>query len=324
MARFGKIAGAPRLPCSAWHGESPPWSCCWPMEPVSRLPSSTSFRAFASMQPSQATTGFHRRGIISSASSLTFELAPGGVMFRKIKAAGPAACAMVLGSAVLLGQVLKAQTVPGAGASSPVDTGTSAVDGCVECELPIVLRQTVEAGKTAVGTKVEARLVMATMIKGGVLPRGAVISGEVTQSVAKSGNSPSRLAIRMDSAQWKSGEAKFKLYLTGWYYPPAPMAPPPNLSYGPPGDNRNWGGVNPTVDTTDPPNPSQRLSTQQDNGVNVDAPASVTSKGRVPMKNVKSASGADGSVVLVSSRSNIKLDKVTTYVLAINELLPGK
>jgi len=66
------------------------------------------------------------------------------------------------------------------------------------------------------------------------------------------------------------------------------------------------------------------LSTQQDNGVNVDAPASVISKGRVLMKNVKSASGADGSVVLVSSRSNIKLNKVTTYVLAINELLPGK
>ncbi len=244
-------------------------------------------------------------------------------MFRKIKAAGPAACAIVLGSAVLLGQVPKAQRVPGAGASSLVDTGTSAADGCVECELPIVLRQTVEAGKTAVGTKVEARLVMATMTKGGVLPRGAVISGEVTESVAKSGNSLSRLAIRMDSAQWKNGETKFKLYLTAWYYPPAPMVPP-DLSYGPPGDNRNWGGVNPTVDTTDPPNPSQRLSTQQDNGVNAGAPGSIISGKRVLMKNVKSASGADGSVVLVSSRSNIKLNKVTTYVLAINELLPGK
>ena len=147
-------------------------------------------------------------------------------MFRKIKAAGPAACAIVLGSAVLLGQVPKAQEVPGAGASSLADTGTSAADGCVECELPIVLRQSVEAGKTAVGTKVEARLVMATMMKGGVLPRDAVISGEVTESVAKSNQSPSRLAIRMDSAQWKNGVAKFKVYLTAWYYPPAPMPPP--------------------------------------------------------------------------------------------------
>ena len=90
------------------------------------------------------------------------------------------------------------------------------------------------------------------------------------------------------------------------------------------GRQRNWGGVNPTVDTTDPPNPAQRLSTQQDNGVNADAPGSIISSKRVLMKNVKSASGADGSVVLVSSRSNIKLNKVTTYVLAINELLPGK
>ncbi len=244
-------------------------------------------------------------------------------MFRKIKAAGLAACAIVLGSAVLLGQAPEAQKVPGAEASSHADTGTSAADGCVECELPIVLRQTVEAGKTAVGTKVEARLVMATMINGAVLPRGAVISGEVTESVAKSNNSPSRLAIRMDSAQWKNGEAKLKMYLTAWYYPPAPMAAP-DLSYGPPGDKRNWGGVNPTVDTTDPPNPAQRLSTQQDNGVNADAPGSIISSKRVLIKNVKSASGADGPVVLISSRSNIKLNKVTTYVLAIDELLPGK
>jgi len=190
--------------------------------------------------------------------------------------------------------------------------------------MPIVLQQTVEAGKTAVGTKVEARLAMATMINGTVLPRGAVISGEVTTSVPKSNNSPSLLGIRMDSAQWKNGEAKFKVYLTAWYYPPAAPMAPPDLSYGPPGDRRNWGGVNPTVDTTDPPNPAQRLSTQQDNGVNAGAPGSMVSSKRVLMKNMKSVSGADGSVVLVSSRSNIKLNKVTTYVLAINELLPGK
>ena len=239
-------------------------------------------------------------------------------MFRKIKAAGFVACAIIFGSAVLLGQAPKDQKVSEAGAS-PADAGTSAALDCVECELPIILRQNVEAGKTAVGTKVEAQLVMATMMKGGVLPRGAVISGEVTESVAKSGNTPSRLAIRMDSAQWKNGGAKFKVYLTAWYYPPAPM-PPPNISYVPQGDRRNWGGTDPTVDTTDPPNPAQRLSTQ-DISAHADAPATFISKNRVLMKNVQSASGADGSVVLVSSRSNIKLNKVTTYVLAINELL---
>ncbi|HYK50664.1 MAG TPA: hypothetical protein VEU94_13130, partial [Terriglobales bacterium] len=62
-------------------------------------------------------------------------------MFRKIKAAGIVACAIVLGSAVLLGQVPNAQKAPGAGGSSVADTGTSAAEGCVECELPIILRQ---------------------------------------------------------------------------------------------------------------------------------------------------------------------------------------
>jgi hypothetical protein len=44
----------------------------------------------------------------------------------------------------------------------------------------------------------------------------------------------------------------------------------------------------------------------------------------VLMKNVESTPGTDGSVVLVSSRSSIKLNKVTAYVLAVGELLPGK
>ena len=244
-------------------------------------------------------------------------------MFRKIKAAGLAVCAIVLGSSALLAQAPKAQDEAGNKTPSPVATGASAVTDCAGCELPVILRQNVEAGKTAVGTKVEVRLMMATMIKGGVVPKEAVISGEVIESVAKSGDSPSRLAIRMDSAQWKNGGAKFKLYLTAWYYPPAPMASP-DLSYGPQGDRRNWGGTDATVDTTDPPNPAQKMSTHQDTGMNVGAPASVISMKRVLMKNVKSASGADGSVVLVSSRSNIKLNKVTTYVLAVNDLLPGK
>ena len=62
-------------------------------------------------------------------------------MFRKIKAAGLAACAVVLGSAILLGQVPEAQKVPEAAVSSLTDTEASAAHGCVECELPLVLRQ---------------------------------------------------------------------------------------------------------------------------------------------------------------------------------------
>ena len=58
--------------------------------------------------------------------------------------------------------------------------------------------------------------------------------------------------------------------------------------------------------------------------MNADAPASIISKNQILIKNVKSTSGADGSVVLVSSQSNIKLNKVTIYILTNDELLPGK
>jgi hypothetical protein len=74
-------------------------------------------------------------------------------------------------------------------------------------EFPVVMRQSVDAGKTAVGTKVQAKLVAATLLNGVVVPRDAVLSGEVTESVAKSKTDPSRLAIRMDTAQWKKGSA---------------------------------------------------------------------------------------------------------------------
>ena len=75
-------------------------------------------------------------------------------MFRKIKATGLAMCAIILGSAVLLAQVPTVQEEPRNKASSPAAVGTSGASGCVACELPIILRQSIEAGKTAVVTKV--------------------------------------------------------------------------------------------------------------------------------------------------------------------------
>jgi len=50
----------------------------------------------------------------------------------------------------------------------------------------------------------------------------------------------------------------------------------------------------------------------------------VISGKRVAIKNVKAESSADGELVLVSTRSNIKLNKVTTYIAASKELLPSK
>lgn len=194
------------------------------------------------------------------------------------------------------------------------------------CELPVILRENVVAGKTPAGTRVEAKLVVATLLKGGVIPRGALLSGEVIESVARKDGQPSRLSIRMDSAQWKNGLAKFKVYLTAWYYPLAPMAPQ-DLSYRPldaQNSNKNPGGT----DYTEPRNPmsQQKWPPQQntDNGMNAATPASTVSHDRVVMKNVESARNKDGSVELVSQKNNIKLDKLTTYVLAADELMPGK
>ncbi len=48
------------------------------------------------------------------------------------------------------------------------------------------MKQDVTAGKTPVGTKVQAKLQVATLVDGTVLPKNTVFSGEVTESVAKS------------------------------------------------------------------------------------------------------------------------------------------
>jgi hypothetical protein len=42
------------------------------------------------------------------------------------------------------------------------------------------------------------------------------------------------------------------------------------------------------------------------------------------MKNVDASTNNDGTLALVSKRGNIKLDKLTIYVLASGDLLPAK
>ncbi len=53
-------------------------------------------------------------------------------------------------------------------------------------EFPVTMRQKVVAGKTPVGTKVEANLTIATLVDGKVIPMGATFSGEVVDSAANS------------------------------------------------------------------------------------------------------------------------------------------
>jgi hypothetical protein len=72
------------------------------------------------------------------------------------------------------------------------------------------------AGKTDLLTS-GGETVLGTLLNGTVISKGAVLSGEVIESMAKSPTEPSRLAVRMDSAQWKNGSAPVKFYLTPWY-----------------------------------------------------------------------------------------------------------
>lgn len=195
-------------------------------------------------------------------------------------------------------------------------------------EFPVLMRQNVTAGKTPVGTKVQAKLVVATLVDGVVVPRDAALSGEVTESSAKSATDPSRLAIRMDSAQWKNGSAPIKVYLTAWYYPETTM-PAQDLSYEPAdaarNDKKNWNGMGTYPDRNNAVSQQKFPGRDTDNDTGLPLPStSGISKHRVLMKNVESTRNSDGAVTLTSTHSNIKIDKLTTYVLATGNLLPMK
>jgi len=226
------------------------------------------------------------------------------MLFRALK--------VVLGSAVLLSQVLLSQV----SLAQPKPAARNLPAGL---EFPVIMRQDVAAGKTPVGTKVQARLVVATLVSGVVVPEGAILSGEVTESMAKSETDPSRLAIRMDSAQWTNGSAPIQVYLTAWYYPAATPAADQDLSSGLPDAGNNprprMGGAYPGQR-----NPTSPPFSGSDTG---SSPAPDISKHRMLMKNVGSTRASDGAVTLTSRRFNIKLDKQTTYVLATGDLARG-
>jgi hypothetical protein len=227
-------------------------------------------------------------------------------MFSETIAIGRAGVTLALGSIVLLGQ-----SIPAGPSSSSL------------LEFPVIMLQKVTAGTTPVRTKVQAKLALATLVGHAVVPQGAILSGEVTESVPKSATDASRLGIRMDSVQWKNGSVTIKAYLTAWYYPVTTtlqdLSPDPD-----PQDNvsiqrrRRRGAANPTY-----PNPSASApgrGTGTDPAPAPPSPEHGISKHRVLMKNVELARNNDGAITLISKRGNVKLDKETLYVLAGNPL----
>lgn len=186
-------------------------------------------------------------------------------------------------------------------------------------EFPVIMRQSVTAGRTPVGTKVQAKLAVATLLDGQVIPRNAVFSGEVIVSVAKTANIDSRLSIRMDSAHWKNESASVMIYLTPWYYPTRNQMGQ-DLQYGPSQPaSRTWNGAGAY------PDPHSKIykpfpEGDTDKGGSVpDTPSSSISNHRAPIPEMHSERDPLGGIALVS-HSAIKLDKLTTYVLATGDL----
>jgi len=184
-------------------------------------------------------------------------------------------------------------------------------------EFPVMMRQSVVAGKTPVGTKVQAILSLATLVSGKVIPDGAVLSGVVVESIAKSGAGPSRLSIRTESVHWKTGSLAFTAYLTPWYHPVQLTLGEDHFDDRPNAEHskHTWAAYN--------PNPSDALVFPSDSDQahlkTAPPPAMTVSEHRVMMKGVLMERDRNGGQTLVSSRSNIKLDKSTTYVLTTVE-----
>ena len=183
-------------------------------------------------------------------------------------------------------------------------------------EFPVVLQQSVEAGKTPVGTKIQAKLAVATLFHGILIPRDAVVSGVIFESVRKSANTPSRLGIRMENAKWK-GEATcmMKAYLMPLYYTMTTQSAQglPNGSPDPE-DSRTLNGPAQSSSPMNRPFPDNAEASQ---GAIPAVP--VLSSRPVSMKNVEIEPVEDNGVALVSKHANIKLYKMTTYVLAAIE-----
>jgi hypothetical protein len=194
------------------------------------------------------------------------------------------------------------QTAPApAAATSP----TAVIDW------PVTFTQNITAGINAVGTKVQAKLLIATLAGDKVVPEGAIFSGEIIESQAKSSTEPSRLAIRMDTIQWKdAGLFPVKLYLTHWYHPFKST-----LNQQGPATEYPQGKIGLRA-----PSPDQRpgvILNNPESGV-----GSLVSPQPRPIAKVEAVSGNDGAIVLTSLKSNIKLDKAITYVLADKDLGP--
>lgn len=237
---------------------------------------------------------------------------------------------MFSGKSIVIGALLLAGVPGNATLLAQTTSATPAISPATE--FPVLMRQKVEAGKTPVGTKIKAKLTVATLVNGVVIPEDAVLSGEVIESAPRSSQDPSRLAVALDSAEWKDGPARgsvtlaTKIYLTAWYYPLAilPSEPSDVMSGSLGSHTQHPGGAAPYPNPNTRDSPSYpRGNTDASNNPAPEKPLARISPHRELLKNVESTNGAEGILTLTSTHSNIKLDKSTTYVFAAGDLGAG-
>ncbi len=183
-------------------------------------------------------------------------------------------------------------------------------------EFPVILQQSVEAGKSPAGTQVQGKLAAATLFSGTLIPKDAVTSGVIVQSESKKGEDRARLAIRMNTVSWNGGWAPIYAYLMPLYYP-ATGRPESNLPIeSPDPDSRTLNGPNQASESP-MSRPFQTGGSEANQGA---IPDVVTLSSRpVRMKNVVLEPTSNGGIALVSEHGNIKLVKMTTYVFATDE-----
>jgi len=138
----------------------------------------------------------------------------------------------------------------------------------------------------------------------------------VIESTSKSAKEPAKLAIRMETAEWKGGSISITAYLLPLYYP-ATTQSVPNF-----GDAPRESGANMPDGAgqhSGSESPMQHQSFPTDGSQSAIPEVSTTSNRPVPIKNATLALADEGGAALVSEHSNIKLFKLTTYVFAARE-----
>ena len=152
----------------------------------------------------------------------------------------------------------------------------------------MVFQKSVTAGKTPVGTTIQAKLSMATLLNGIVVPQNATFLGEIVVSQARTKNQASRLSLRMNSVRWKNGSARVKVSLSDRF---SPRIPEPQ--YLQPGKSSFHG---PEVSHLPTAEPWEK------------------------MKDVDSERTIDGVITLVCKQHTVKIYRYIMYVLTTADL----